>query len=94
MKSIDDMTNSIYGDTIIGAIMKIDVIGRTSDGGYNLDLTLDCGSIIEVAVSEDKLKTINEKIFERTFFVVKPLDVPGRYESTCMVFGKAPEYVN
>lgn len=92
--SNDKVARSLYLNelTISGAIMKIDVVGRTMSGGYHVDLTLDGKEIIEIAIQENDLKLINEKIFETAFFVVRPLEVAGRYESTCMVFGKRPEY--
>lgn len=94
MKTLDDTLSAIDGHTISGAVMKIEVVSRTMSGGYHLDITLDSGAIIEVSVPNDKLDIINQKIFETAFFMVKPLSEPNRYESSCIVFGKSPEYHN
>lgn len=92
----DKAARSLYLNemTISGTIMKVDVVAKTMSGGYHVDLTLDGNEIIEIAIQENDLKTINEKIFETAIFVVRPLDQAGRYESTCMVFGKRPEYLH
>lgn len=96
MKDVADKIDmQAFGSpNMTGTIMKIDVVSRTTQGGYHLDITLDNGALVEVAVSEDKFNLVNSKIFEPVFFIVRPLEEQNRYEGTCMVFGKAPEYVN
>jgi hypothetical protein len=93
MKTVEDIATQYAGDlTISSPIKKIDVVSKTSDGGFHLDLFLLSGEIIEAAVPAEKLAILRERLLEEVFFVIKPLDEPNRYECTCMVFGKAPEF--
>lgn len=91
MKNIDQVKDLFPGETMTSAVMKVDVIGKTLDGGFHVDLTLANGNIVEAMVGAEKLEMVKERIFEDVFFVVRPLEA-NRYECTCMVFGKTPEY--
>lgn len=91
MKELDTAKDLFPGDTMTSAVMKVETVGKTLDGGFHVDLTLANGSIIEAMVSADKLTMVKDRIFEDVFFVVRHLE-SNRYECTCMVFGKAPEY--
>lgn len=92
MKETEETTGVRPEDMMSATLIKIEEVGRSMSGGYHVDLTLTNGSIIEATVSEDKLNLLKEKLLEDIFLVVKPLDLPNRYETTCIVFGKAPEY--
>lgn len=92
MKTDNIADNFLPGETLTGCLRKVDVVGKTLDGGFHVDLTLSGGIIIEAMVAADKLKILNERVLEDVFFVVKPLTESNRYECTCMVFGKAPEF--
>lgn len=93
MKNSEEIAKDyLPGETLTGCLTKVDVVGNSLDGGFHVDLTLSGGVIIEAMVSADKLQMVKDRILEDVFFVVKPLDEPNRYECTCMVFGKAPEY--
>jgi hypothetical protein len=91
MKDLDQVKDYFPGDTMSSAVMKVQVVSKALDGGFHVDLTLANGSIVEAMVGEEKLKMVEERIFEDVFFIVKPLEA-NRYECTCMVFGKTPEY--
>jgi hypothetical protein len=93
MKTVEDVANQYPGDyTLAAPITKIEVVSKTLDGGFHVDLTLTTGEIIEAAVPAEKLAMLRERLLEDVLFVVKPLTESNRYECTCMVFGKAPEF--
>ena len=91
MKDLDQAKDFIPGDTLSGTLLKAEQVGRSIDGGYYVDLTLAGGIIVEATIGEDKLQMLNERLLEDIFLVVKPLEA-NRYECTCIVIGKAPEF--
>lgn len=91
MKQLDAVKEYLPGESITDAVIKIETVGTTLDGGFHVDLTLTNGTIIEAAVAPEKLKLLEERLLEEVFFVVKPIE-QNRYECTVMIFGKAPEY--
>lgn len=76
-----------------GVVIKIEEIGKSRDGGIHADIHTESGFIIETTLTPENLKLVQNRLLESAVFVVKDLG-HNRYESNCVVFGKAPEYIN